>query len=78
MKYLCALDYILDVCDVPELVAACCVLHNVCEIHGEHFDEDWMEGVQDDSITVNSTPTTTHADSGQNTRQALMTYFHEE
>ena len=68
----------VNVCDVPELVAACCVLHNVCEIHGEHFDEDWMEGVQDDSITVNSTPTTTHADSGQNTRQALMTYFHEE
>ena len=68
----------VHVSDVPELVAACCVLHNVCEIHGEHFDEEWMEGVQDDSITVNSTPTTTQAGSGQNTRQALMTYFHEE
>ena len=68
----------VHVSDVPELVATCCVLHNVCEIHGEHFDEEWMEGVQDDSITVNSTPTTTQAGSGQNTRQALMTYFHEE
>ena len=68
----------VNVSDVPELVAACCVLHNICEIHGEHFSEEWMEGVQDDSITVNSTPTTTEADSGQNIRTALMSYFHEE
>jgi len=29
----------VNVSDVPELVAACCVLQNVCEIHGEYFDE---------------------------------------
>ena len=23
----------VNVCDVPQLVAACCVLHNICEIH---------------------------------------------
>lgn len=38
--------------DVPELVAACCVLHN---IHGESFDEEWLEGV-DSSATVTRPP----------------------
>ena len=33
----------VSVRDVPELVSACCVLHNICEVHGESFDEGWME-----------------------------------
>ncbi|XP_062516381.1 uncharacterized protein LOC134191776 [Corticium candelabrum] len=28
---------------VQHVIAACCVLHNVCEIHGDSFDDDWME-----------------------------------
>ena len=33
-------------CDVPQVIAACCVQHNVCEIHGDAFNEQWMEGVR--------------------------------
>ena len=33
----------INVKDVPELVAACCTLHNVCEVHGDTIDEDWLE-----------------------------------
>ena len=33
--------------DLPKLVAACCVLHNICEIHGENFNEEWLDGVTD-------------------------------
>ena len=29
--------------NVPNIVTACCVLHNICEIHGETFDDDWLE-----------------------------------
>ena len=38
----------LDVCvrDVPKLVATCCVLHNVCEVRGDTFNEEWLEGVE--------------------------------
>lgn len=32
--------------DLPKLVAACCVLYNLCEIHGESFDEEWMRAVR--------------------------------
>ena len=35
-------DVLVD--DLPKLVAACCVLHNICEIRDESFDEDWMQG----------------------------------
>ena len=63
------------VCDVPELVSACCVLHNVCEIHGDHFNVEWLDGVdRNDRISANAT--STHA--GENStdiRSALMAYF---
>jgi hypothetical protein len=28
--------------NVPTIVAACCVLHNVCERSGDGFDPNWM------------------------------------
>ena len=28
---------------MPHVVTACCVLHNFCEIHGDSFDEDWLQ-----------------------------------
>ena len=32
----------VDVSDVTEVVATCCVLHNICEVHGEEFGEEWL------------------------------------
>ena len=58
------------VCDIPQLVATCCVLQYICEIHGEHFNEEWMEGIQDNSATVTPTPTATQTDSGQSICEA--------
>ena len=33
----------MHVKEVPELVGACCVLHNICQQHGEGFNEQWLE-----------------------------------
>ena len=45
--------------DVPHIIAACCVLHNVCEIHQDSFNEDWLEEVdlssQPESVTLAGT-----------------------
>ena len=61
--------------DLPKIVAACCVLHNMCEIHGETFDEDWMDDVTDHA-SVNTASTALDC-SGRYVRQALMTYFNQ-
>jgi len=37
--------------NVPYVVTACCVLHNFCEVHGDLFDEDWL---QENADLVNS------------------------
>ena len=29
--------------NVPHVVTACCVLHNFCEIHGDSFNEEWLQ-----------------------------------
>ncbi|CAI5986465.1 unnamed protein product [Closterium sp. NIES-65] len=31
--------------ELPEIVGACCVLHNLCEKRGERYDVAWEEGV---------------------------------
>ena len=36
----------MDVSDASQVVAACCVLHNICEVHNESFnDEEWIEKI---------------------------------
>ena len=27
---------------LPTLITACCVLHNLCEVCGDSFNEDWL------------------------------------
>ena len=29
--------------NVPTVIAACCILHNLCEIHGETFNDHWLQ-----------------------------------
>ena len=66
----------IDVSNVPDLVAACCTLHNICEAHKDGFNEEWIDGTQqtqqDTTVTNSSTATTT---TGESIREALMTYF---
>ena len=34
----------INVRDVPELVAACCTLHNICKVRTDTFDEERLQG----------------------------------
>ena len=65
-----------DVSDLPEQVAACYVLHNMCEMHGERFNDDWLEDVESSSnISVDNSSTTTLCESGEDIWRALTAYF---
>ena len=33
------MDFALE--NVPNVVAACVILHNLCEMYGEHFRSEW-------------------------------------
>ena len=67
----------VDISDAPEVVAACCVLHNFCEIHREDFFEDWLEGVQSEACehsSASATPAQSQ-DSAVTIRDTFMSYF---
>jgi len=61
--------------NVPIVIAAACVLHNMCEIHGKKFSESWANSVPDDSdLLVHSS---THRRS-TSIREALVQYFNDD
>ena len=35
--------------NVPTIIAAACVLHNICEVHNEMFDDSWL--MNDDTLS---------------------------
>ena len=75
-RWRCLLKRIdINVKDVPELVTACTVLHNICEIHSESFDDEWLNGV--DNSKRSSSTTINYTESGVTIREAFMAYFQE-
>ena len=73
--------------DLPCLVAACCVLHNICETHHEAFNDDWIQDdpnslsnsqnsqSQSNSQNSQSQATSTVLNNGKEIQLALMSYF---
>lgn len=53
---------------VPNIVVACCILHNVCEIHGSHFVDSWLES---DASTSCSQMQPTSTTTSQNTAESV-------
>ena len=49
-------------------------LSHICEIHGETFDDEWLDGV--DNNTRGNT-TINYTDTGMTIREAFMAYFQE-
>ena len=35
----------MNVTNVPNIITACCILHNMCEIHGDTFNEQRLEDI---------------------------------
>ena len=66
----------LHIDNVPHVIAACCVLHNLCEIHQDTFDSDWLQDLdQHDSVPQGATQTSSGCTQGEEVRKILMEYF---
>jgi hypothetical protein len=70
----------LDVktCDVPLIIVACCILHNICEIHHNEFNSEWLElndMQQPNLVSADETEAGPGDSSGTVIRQALVRYF---
>lgn len=37
--------------DIPTVITACCVLHNICEVHRDEFNEEWLEGCTESPLS---------------------------
>ena len=51
----------MSISNVPNVIMACCILHNVCEVHGEAFNEVWLDDVQSDHPVSTTTAITSSA-----------------
>ena len=70
-----------DIKFIPKYVATCCVLHNICEIHRDEFNEDWMQCNQDSDQHGTAQPlsisTSRNTATATSIRDALCDYFQQ-
>ena len=68
-----------DVDHIPNVITACCVLHNICEVHGETFVNSWMDNIPNcmEEPYSNPTPDTTDTshDDVKVIQSALVKHF---
>ena len=58
------------------VVTSCCILHNLCEVHKDGFDEQWLdEEVIRESISTSGANPTQHSSNAVAIRNALSSYF---
>ena len=66
----------MSIKNVPNVIAACCTLHNICEIHGDTFNEVWLEEINNetDDPTGAQASSSSH-DDAEDIRDAFVQYF---
>ncbi|KAJ8418954.1 hypothetical protein AAFF_G00004530 [Aldrovandia affinis] len=65
---------------VPTMVLACCILHNMCEVHGDTFMEEWVDDVsQADCLQPSDTlPAYLDDPNAERVRSLLCDYFYQQ
>lgn len=70
----------LDV--VPTMILACCILHNMCESHGDVFREEWQHEVAEAESPQPShkqlLTTSMDQSHGEEIRQLFCAYFEQQ
>ena len=67
---------------IPTVISACCILHNMCELHGQTFNETWLNDVEEHGRGSESGQPASFQQrcqsTTQNIRNALSQYFYEQ
>ena len=64
----------MNICNVPNVVATCCILHNICESRGETFIEGWSEEARQEDPTSASTSAASSSQA-KDIRETLVQYY---
>jgi hypothetical protein len=67
------MDFKLE--NVPHVVSACNVLHNMCELYGDNFLEEWTAHSSTDSVSTPTAPSSTGSTVASDIRDAIMEYL---
>lgn len=67
----------MNIANIPTVITAACILHNICEVHGDTFNDSWLREIRDSSLPQ---PSSSNARDGNSTRpnqirDALCYYF---
>ena len=65
--------YDCHISKLPDTIVTCCILHNICESHGEHFDDNWMTEVQieENRMRVEQPDRNINVEAGSQTAQQI-------
>ena len=58
-----------------DVVTACCTLHNICEVHNETFDEDWLQDAEEPVVDGSPTSEGENNTDSSSFRTCLMQHF---
>ena len=59
-----------NVLRMPAVVTVCAIVHNICEVHGDEFNQEWFTNADDIVHNVD-----VEAGGAEDVRYALTQYF---
>ena len=65
----------MDIENIPFIVTACCIFHNMCEMNGDRFNKLWLEGINNSTQPVAKVSDSNSSSSAQVIRNALVDYY---
>ena len=71
----------MQIDNIPHVIAACSVLHNVYEIHQDYFDDEWLLEVdldEPDSVPPSALIQSSCRTGGDEVRKILIDYFEQD
>ena len=63
---------------IPTVIAACCILHNICEIHGECFNDAWLLSESEFEHPTSTSLPSASTGNAKDVRNTIMLYLYSQ